>query len=123
MARILVVEDYPDLQLQYETALKAAGHTVTLAGDGTVALKLAKDSEPDLILLDMLLPTMGGLEFLKLYDLKTHPHTKVIVFSNMASPELFQEAKQLGAAGYLIKAKYTPKEMVAAVTAALPPAR
>ncbi len=120
MTHVLVVEDYPSLQFLYQQALEAEGYDVTLAGDGDVALKMASEKEPDLILLDLLMPNQGGLEFLRAYDLKkNHPKVKVVVFSNIASAELYDEAKKLGASQYLIKANYTPKEVIGAVKAAL----
>lgn len=119
MPRILIVEDYPSLQAIYKTALEAEGYEVWMAKDGEEALAVAQEHEPDLILLDLLLPKQGGLEFLRAYDTKKHFHVKVVVFSNMASPELYNEAKELGATQYLIKANYTPKEVVGAVKAAL----
>jgi CheY-like chemotaxis protein len=119
VSRILIVEDYPSLQLQYQTVLKSEGYDVWTASDGEEALKLATEHKPDLILLDLLLPKQGGLEFLRIYDLKKHPDVKVVVFSNMASLELYDEAQKLGATQYLIKANYTPKEVAGAVKAAL----
>jgi DNA-binding response OmpR family regulator len=119
MTRILIVEDYPSLQFLYQAALEAEGFEVLSATDGEKALKVAQEHEPDLILLDLLMPNEGGLEFLRAYNIKRHPSVKVVVFSNMASPELFDEAKQLGALQYLVKANYTPKEVVGAIKAAL----
>jgi len=115
MSRILVVEDYENLQLIYKTALTAAGYTVDVAPDGLDALKIAAKREPDLILLDLLLPHMGGLEFLREYDLAKHPKTGVIVFSNLYSPNLLEEAKGLGVVHYLTKSDFTPEEMVTLV--------
>lgn len=115
MARILIVEDYPNLQKLYRTVLEAEGYEVWLAKDGGEALGLVKDHEPDVILLDLLLPREGGLEFLRSFDHEKYAHIKVLVFTNMASPELFAEAKALGADQYLLKAKYTPKEMAEVV--------
>jgi len=119
MTRILIVEDYPSLQKLYKAIMEAEGYEVWVAKDGEEALAVAKEHEPDLILLDLLLPKEGGLEFLRAYDTQKHAHVKVVVFSNMTSPELYDEAKNLGATQYLIKANYTPKEVVGAVQAAL----
>lgn len=115
MSRVLVVEDYENLQLIYKTALSSAGYEVDVAPDGLDALKVVKEREPDVILLDLLLPHMGGLEFLRSYDLAKHPKVVVIVFSNLYSPNLLEEAKSLGIKHYLTKANFTPQEMVAFV--------
>jgi CheY-like chemotaxis protein len=112
MPKILIVEDYANIQRVYETALIREGYNVTVASDGKEALELVDRYEPDLILLDLLMANVGGLEFLHEYDVPKHPHTKVIVFSNLFSPELAKEARELGANKYLIKSKYTPKELV-----------
>ena len=119
MARILVVEDYANLQLIYREALETAKYEVDVAGDGIDALEIAAKNEPDLILLDLLLPHMGGLEFLQAYDLKKHPAVKVVVFSNLYSPNLIEGAKQLGVVYYLTKADFTPQELVDFVTKVL----
>lgn len=112
MTNVLVVEDYPSIQKIYQIALTREGYNVTVAADGKEALELVATHSPDLILLDLLMPRVGGLEFLRRYNLADHPHTKVIVFSNLASPELSEEAKALGASLYLAKSRYTPKELI-----------
>jgi DNA-binding response OmpR family regulator len=112
MALILIVEDYPNLQKIYSIAASEAGHKFLLAKDGTEALKQATENKPDLILLDLLMPEVNGMDFLKKYDLKTHPQTKVIVFSNMDSPGLRHELSELGANLYLVKSEFTPAELM-----------
>jgi len=112
MALILIVEDYPNLQKIYGIAAAEAGHKFLLAKDGTEALKQATENTPDLILLDLLMPEVNGMEFLKKYDLKEHPQTKVIVFSNMDSPGLRHELSELGANLYLVKSEFTPQELM-----------
>ena len=119
MANILVVEDDQDLQFLYRQALNAAGHRVEVAGDGIEALKMVKAVEPDLILLDLLLPHMGGIEFLHTYGIAKHPHVKVILLSNLNSPELIKKAQEMGIRHYLIKVDSTPKQMVEHVERAL----
>ena len=119
MARILVVEDYENLQIIYKTALVSAGYEVDLSSDGLEALEVVKKRVPDLILLDLLLPHMGGLEFLRAFDMAKHPHTAVVAFSNLYSPNLLEEAKTLGVKYYLTKSNFTPEEMVNFVQKAL----
>jgi Amt family ammonium transporter len=62
--RILVVDDQPDVRERSVRALRAVGHTVVEAENGAVALELAADEAPDLVLLDLLMPVMDGFEFL-----------------------------------------------------------
>jgi len=112
MAKIvLVVEDYEALQKTFEFALTQEGYEVLVASTCKDAVSISKEHKPDLVVLDMLLPDAGGMEFLRQYELKKHPETKVIVFSNLSSPELFKEAQELGASRYLVKSQFTPKEL------------
>jgi DNA-binding response OmpR family regulator len=115
MAKILIVEDDAILQSAYNTVLSMEGYEVVTAPDGAEAFRLASESSFDLILLDMLMPNMTGLQFLRVFKPKEHPHTKIIVFSNVMVPEDMKEAIDLGAAKYLTKATFTPKEMVATI--------
>lgn len=65
MAKILVVEDEPSLQKLLEYQLKRIGHEIVVAPDGRQALALVKSDRPDLVLLDVMLPVMGGFQVLK----------------------------------------------------------
>lgn len=112
MSKILIVEDYANIQQVYQTALSFEGYDVTVAADGKEALEMVERQEPDLILLDLLMANVGGLEFLRMYEAPKHPHTKVIVISSLYSPELAKEVTDLGVHKYLIKSKFTPKELV-----------
>ena len=113
MSKILIVEDDPFLRKAYINVLTKEGFDVDFATTGVEALEKAAAKEPDLIILDMLLPQMDGVQFLKTYDVKTkHPNVKVIVFSNMSIAEKVNEAIQLGAANYKTKAFFSPREMV-----------
>ncbi len=113
MSKILIIEDDPFLSRAYETILTKEGFAVTVVGNGVDGLEKANAEEPDLILLDMNLPQLGGMEFLRVFKpAEKHPNTKVIVFSNMSIPESVQEAKDLGAVDYITKAMFSPKEMV-----------
>jgi CheY-like chemotaxis protein len=83
--KILLVEDSKFLRLATERALGRAGYVVSSAGDGDEALRMAKETMPDLILLDMLLPKMTGLDVLK--ALKKDPATAgiaVVVLSGLS---------------------------------------
>lgn len=113
MATILIVEDERNLNEAYQMILQGSGHTIHAAYDGTEALELTKKVEPDLILLDLRMPKMGGVEFLKKYDLqKAHPKVKVVIFSNLDTQKEIDEAYGLGAHKYMLKAWASPKELV-----------
>ena len=116
MAHVLIVEDNAALQKIYVTLLTKEGHEVDFANDGKQALEKANARPPDLILLDMMMPHLDGVGFLKAYDIKgKHPKTKVVVFSNTEVPAKVKEALELGASRYMTKYNMTPKDMVAAV--------
>lgn len=112
MSRILIVEDDQFLRKAYNNVLNKENFEVKVAENGTIALEVAASWKPDLIMLDMLMPGIDGVEFLKRYDAKSKPDVKIIVFSNMSIPEKVNEALQLGAIDYKTKANFTPKEMV-----------
>ncbi len=115
MARILIVEDYESLQNMYSNVIKEAGHNVTVVSDGIDALKTATENDFDLILLDLLLPHMSGMEFLHAYNPKSHPKTKIIIASNFANPKYIQEANEMGVSRHLTKSNVSPKEVVAVI--------
>ena len=120
MARILVVEDDRDLNNAYCTILENEGHEVASALDGKKALEKVKEFSPDLILLDLLMPTMGGLEFLKKYQLLTqHPDVKVLIFTNMENSPEVAEAYKLGAHRCIIKSWTAPHNLARVVSDAL----
>lgn len=115
MAKVLIVEDYPSLQKIYSMTLSEAGHQITVASDGEEAKRLTETEEPDIILLDLLMPKTNGLEFLRSYGVKQHPNTEIIVFSNMDTPALKQQVLALGVGHYLTKADFTPNELLAVI--------
>ncbi|MGD0987517.1 MAG: response regulator [Candidatus Sulfotelmatobacter sp.] len=101
--KILLVEDSKFLRIATERALARAGYEMTSAVDGNEALRLAREKLPDLILLDMLLPKMSGLDVLK--ALKQDPLTKaipVIVMTGMSQKNAAR-LQQDGAMGFLEK--------------------
>jgi DNA-binding NtrC family response regulator len=117
MANILVVEDDKDLNNAYKIILESENHTVVSAFNGQEALKALDDFKPDLILLDLLMPIMGGLEFLQHYDLiKKHPDVKVLIFTNMENSPEVTEAYNLGAARCIIKSWTAPQNLSRVIT-------
>jgi CheY-like chemotaxis protein len=65
LARILVVDDEPDERFLVRRALKKQGHDVTVAGNGADGLKIAQEQVPDLVVTDIMMPVMGGVEFIR----------------------------------------------------------
>ncbi|MGH7241680.1 MAG: response regulator [Candidatus Saccharimonadales bacterium] len=120
MASILVVEDDKDLNAAYKLILEKAGYKVRVAYDGKAALEQLKEFEPDLILLDLLMPIMGGLEFLQNYELTDkHPDVKVLIFTNMENSPEVTEAYKLGAHRCIIKSWTAPQNLARLIHDAL----
>lgn len=116
MTKVLVVEDNPVLNTAYQRILETHGHTVTTAKNGKEALEKTAAEEPEIIFLDLLMPEMGGVEFLKAYDLKNkHPGVYVIVISNLDSDKEIEEARKLGASKYILKAHASPTQLAVLV--------
>ncbi len=110
---ILIVEDEPELAEVYLTLLTQSGYETIVAHNGKDALKMAGDHQPDLILLDLRMPIMDGVEFLRQYDLKAkHPDVKVVVFSNYDLQDEIDDAYSLGADRYVLKAWASPRELL-----------
>jgi CheY-like chemotaxis protein len=114
MTKIAVVEDEKSLAEAYRTILEKHGYEVVIAYDGEEALDVVAKHKPDLVLLDMKMPKMNGLEFLRRTE-KTTPPTKVIVFSNQDTQDDIDEAFRLGAKHYLLKSWAAPQDLVKVV--------
>lgn len=111
--RILLVDDDPLIIRMYEYRLRHDGYDVILAFDGEKAIIEAKTQIPDLILLDLMMPKMNGVETLKFlkkeHDTKNIP---VIVLTNLGDdPSYVELTKKMGANDYLIKAETSLKEL------------
>ncbi len=114
--KVLVVEDETILQSVYYRILTLKGYEVNVAGDGFEALQVLEVFTPDLILLDILMPKMDGLEFLERIQLKKNlPKTKVIAFSNFSDSAKLSRVMELGASKSLLKSDVSPAELVTIV--------
>lgn len=114
--RILIVEDDSFLAGMYVTKLGLEGFHVELAGDGREGLKKAQADRPDLILLDILLPVMNGLDMLA--QLKEDAATRdipVLLLTNLSQKGDIERGLSLGAVDYLIKAHFMPSEVIAKI--------
>lgn len=111
--KILLVEDDLFLAGMYVTKLSLENFEVEHAEDGEKGLNYAKSNNPDVILLDIVLPKMSGFDVLK--NLKGNPATKdipVILLTNLGQRDDVQKGLDLGAEDYLIKAHFMPSEVV-----------
>jgi DNA-binding response OmpR family regulator len=113
MKHILVIEDDELLREIYATKLELEGFDVATAVDGLDGLEQATSREPHMILLDMVMPRMTGLEFLRAYQPQMlHPRVVTLVMSNKSTAHDINQAKALGVLDYLIKSQHTPDDIV-----------
>lgn len=118
--KILLVEDEDFIRDLYVRQLTKAGFNVQAAPDGTSGLNTLLSTTFDLVLLDIMLPGMNGLQILREYKAK-NPISKtiVILLTNLGQEAVIKEGFELGAQAYIIKASYTPDQVVSEVKNAL----
>ena len=122
MAKILLIEDDPLMVNLYRKIFARAGYEVEIAQRGGEGLEKAKDTLPNLILLDIMMPEMDGFEVLAI--LKKDDKTKsipVIALTNLAGEEDAKRALALGVAKYVIKSEHDPREVLQMVKDVLSP--
>lgn len=106
-----MLEDDELISEIYKKQLEKSGYVVNVVVEGSHVAEIIKKEEPDLVLLDLLIPGGGGIEILK--QLKGwNGKTKKVIFSNSQDEESEKEALSLGADGFLIKANYTPSQLL-----------
>lgn len=112
MAKILIIEDDALMSRMYQTIFTFEKQDVIMAENGEIGLEKARTEKPTLILLDVMMPKMNGLQVLD--KLKADPDTKkipVIVLTNLAGTRDAQVALTKGAVKYIIKSEYEPKQV------------
>lgn len=118
--RILVVEDTELLRRIYHDRLVQEGYVVQTASDGLEAIQQMRTTPADLVLLDLIMPRMGGLEVLE--TMKADPRLQdipVVVLTNLGEESSVERAVELGAVDYLIKNQAKPADVVAKIRLAL----
>jgi DNA-binding response OmpR family regulator len=115
--RILVVEDDQFLRELYDELLREEGYEVNLAVDGDEGLSKVLAGGYDLILLDIMLPKMDGLEILRQLREKhpQKPNGPVVLLTNLGQDSIIKEGFDLGASGYLIKSAMNPDQVLSEV--------
>jgi two-component system phosphate regulon response regulator PhoB len=119
MSAILLVEDDPDIRHLVAYKLTKGGFDVIEAGDGLAALRAARQTPPDLVILDVRLPGMSGLEVCR--ELRSGPHTArtpIIMLTARARSQDLEQAYAAGATDYVVK-PFSPRELQARVENAL----
>ncbi|KPJ73262.1 hypothetical protein AMJ48_02250 [Parcubacteria bacterium DG_74_1] len=113
MKKILLIEDEEIMIDLLQKKLIREGYKVSVARDGEKGLKAMKEARPDLVLLDIIMPKMGGLEVMeemaKDQELSKIP---VIVVSNSGQPVELDRAQKLGAKDWLVKTEFDPQEVI-----------
>src|SRR6266550_5375988 len=120
MHTIVVIEDQPVLASAYRNKFQSEGFIVEVALDGEQGLDLITRIKPDLVLLDMHLPKLNGVEILKrVRSDQQFQELPIIVFSNLTKPGAVEEAWQAGATKVLSKLNTSPKRVLEAVQSIL----
>ena len=113
--KVLCVEDEHFISELYARALGKAGYAIDVEADGPTALKMAQTDTYDVILLDLMIPNIDGIQILRtLRDPQQTPHlkAKVIIITNLEQREEVRADIEKQADGYIIKAEITPHELV-----------
>ncbi len=116
MKKILLIEDDQIVANVYSNKLVVGGFQVEIANDGRTGLQLTTTYKPDLIILDLMLPDISGVEIMK--DLRARPGLEklpIIVFSNTYLSNVMKEAWKAGASKCFSKASCTPKQILEAI--------
>jgi len=111
--KAVVVEDDHDLQFIYKLKLEREGFIVEVAGNGLEGLTAIKQLDPDIILLDLMMPIMSGAEMLaRLRAVPWGSNTRVIILTNLSKDEAPQALRFLHVDRYIVKAHHTPAQVV-----------
>jgi DNA-binding response OmpR family regulator len=116
--KVLLIEDDEFIRELYKRQLDMGGLFFTYAfSNGNDGLKAALENQYDLILLDIMLPGMNGLDILRnIKQNEASKNTPVIMISNLGQEAVIKEGYALGAIGYLVKATFTPDQIVQKIT-------
>lgn len=111
--KVLVVEDEPQLRKAFMFLLNTSGYNASAAGNGKEALIQLKTFKPTIILLDLLMPVMNGIEFLEsLNKLEHNKSYKIIILSNLSDRISKSDATRYGVEKILVKANLSPDELL-----------
>ena len=113
--KILIIEDNTDIQQLYKYAFEASGYVVKTSNNGLDGLNDAIEYQPDVILLDIMMPEMNGFEVLSAFTTNTSLSMPIIITSNLSQESDKQKALTAGASLYLVKSDYEGPDLVAKV--------
>ncbi|MBI2636706.1 MAG: response regulator [Parcubacteria group bacterium] len=115
--KILLLEDEEMLATMYKTKFEREGMEIDVASDGEAGLAMAKAENYGIILVDIIMPKLDGFAVLKkLREMPQYQATPIIMLTNLGQEEDIAKGRALGATDYLIKANFTPSQVLAKIT-------
>ncbi len=115
MAKILAVDDSASMRQMVSFTLKGAGHDVVEASDGTEALKYAQGQSVDLVLSDVNMPNMNGIELCRnLRQLPDYKFTPILMLTTESAGDKKMEGKSAGATGWIVK-PFNPDQLLTTI--------
>lgn len=115
MRRLLLVEDEDILRDTFQLMMSTQPYMIDVAENGQAALELCEENTYDLILLDLMMPVLDGVGFLKHYMPRKPEKTKVVILSNLSSGHELDTAMNMGAERNVLKSSMSPKEVLTLV--------
>ena len=116
MRKIAIIEDDESVRLLYQMKLEKEGFEVAVARDGVEGIEVVKSFNPDLILLDLMLPQLSGDQALaKIRNEPWGKTVKVVVMTNLTEESMPPILRELGVSYFVVKALYTPAQLVQVV--------
>ncbi|OGG08918.1 hypothetical protein A2154_02960 [Candidatus Gottesmanbacteria bacterium RBG_16_43_7] len=116
MKKILIIEDDPLIVKIYSTRLKADGYNVISAENGEEGIKVAEEQNPDVVVLDVMMPRVDGFAVLERLRKNEKLHrVPILIYSNLSNEEEIERAKKLDVTEFLVKANLSPTQMVAKI--------
>ncbi len=114
MRKILIAEDDFFIRDIYSKVFSLSGYDVSIAVDGIDALEKIKAQQYDMILLDIMMPRMTGIDVLKNVRALTTPskNTPIFIITNLGQQSIIEEAFKLGMDGYILKSQVSPQQIV-----------
>lgn len=114
IVKVALIEDDHMLSEMYKIKFEKEGFAIVTAADGAEGLEVVQKEQPDIILLDVIMPRMDGFQTLQ--ELRTRGiQTPVILLTNLGQEEDIKKGRELGATDYFVKSNFTPDAIVAKV--------
>jgi CheY-like chemotaxis protein len=114
-AHVLLIEDDGAIADMYRVQLEYDGYRVTVATTGEKGFEALAHAQPDIVLLDLLLPDRSGLEIMADIKSRFPQHPPVVILSNYGEPTMIDKGMSLGALEYLVKSRVTPATVSLAI--------